>query len=102
MLFILACAALIWAFKRYQNRKQLPPNHTEDEKIPVLTPNKNDSNIQVNNGGGNNTTVTTPTTPTSGHNHHLLAAGGDVAAAGTGTAGAGNYNILSFSFLMHY
>lgn len=53
LLFLLATAALIWAYRRYRNKKQLnggAPNNGhngDDEKVPVLTPNKNESNIVV-------------------------------------------------------
>lgn len=51
LLFLLATAALIWAYRRYKNKKQLNGvanrNHGDDEKVPVLTPNKNESNIAV-------------------------------------------------------
>lgn len=53
LLFIAAVAALIWAYKRYQKRSKrrsmmaLGPNITtgDDEKLPVLTPTKNESHV---------------------------------------------------------
>ncbi|KAI8095728.1 hypothetical protein BDF21DRAFT_406581 [Thamnidium elegans] len=54
VLFILALIALVWAYRRYKNKKQLNNGasnnmgiHGDDEKIPVLTPNKNESNIVI-------------------------------------------------------
>lgn len=57
ILFFLTLAALIWAYKRYRNKKQLNGttlnnmgHHGDDEKIPVLTPNKNESNVAIATG----------------------------------------------------
>lgn len=53
LLFLLAIAAMIWAYRRYKNKKQMNGGatnnglHGDDEKVPVLTPNKNESNIAV-------------------------------------------------------
>ncbi|KAI9358973.1 hypothetical protein BD770DRAFT_442690 [Pilaira anomala] len=59
ILFLLAVFALVWMYKRYKNKKQLNHGgsnkmalHGDDEKIPVLTPNKNESNIHVPVVGG--------------------------------------------------
>lgn len=55
ILFFLMLAALIWAYKRYKNKKQLNGTNlnnmgADDEKIPVLTPNKNESNVAIATG----------------------------------------------------
>ncbi|CAO3615148.1 unnamed protein product [Mucor hiemalis] len=53
LLFLLAIAAMIWAYRRYKNKRQLNGGaansglHGDDEKVPVLAPNKNESNIAV-------------------------------------------------------
>ncbi|KAI7888208.1 uncharacterized protein EV154DRAFT_518291 [Mucor mucedo] len=70
VLFFLTLAALIWAYKRYKNKKQLngataKNMGADDEKIPVLTPNKNESNVAIA------TSVTTAAVAAKGDNRDI-------------------------------
>ncbi|OBZ86001.1 hypothetical protein A0J61_05955, partial [Choanephora cucurbitarum] len=62
LLFIAAVAALIWAYRRYKQRKNRKSmvavglahrsqkeREGDDEKVPVLTPSKNESNVAISN-----------------------------------------------------
>ncbi|KAI8359981.1 hypothetical protein BD560DRAFT_405100 [Blakeslea trispora] len=62
LLFVAAVAALIWAYRRYKQRKNRKSmiavglahrgqreKEGDEEKVPVLTPSKNESNVAISN-----------------------------------------------------